>query len=57
VDGLRGEIHPPAPVPSGKNPIPLGEEAGRASEPFWTFWGREAPLPGIEIQVAWSLYR
>jgi hypothetical protein len=49
LDGC--ELHAPAALPSGKeSPVPIGQEAGWAPEPFWTWCLRKNSqlLPGIE---------
>jgi hypothetical protein len=37
-----GQIHAPAALsPEKEPPVPIGYEAGWASEPVWTLWRRE----------------
>jgi hypothetical protein len=39
---VSGQLHAPAALPPGKELlVPIGEEAGWAPEPFWTWWWRE----------------
>jgi hypothetical protein len=39
---VSGQLHAPAALSPEKEPlVPIGEEAGWASEPFWTQWRRE----------------
>jgi hypothetical protein len=51
---VSGQLHAPDTLPPGKEPlVPIGEEAGRAPEPFWTRWWREKlPAPPIVQPVA-----
>jgi hypothetical protein len=36
---VSGQLHAPAALPAGKEPlVPIGQEAGWTSEPFWTRW-------------------
>jgi hypothetical protein len=40
-----GLLHAPAASLSGKDPpVPIGKEAGWASEPVWTLWSTEKSL-------------
>jgi hypothetical protein len=59
--GVNGERHAPAaisPPPPGKTPVPIGHEAGLASELAWTqrLEKNPLPLPGIEPRSSslWS---
>jgi hypothetical protein len=40
-----GQLHAPAAVPQGKlRAVPIGQEAGWATEPVWTLWSRETSV-------------
>jgi hypothetical protein len=40
---VSGELHAPAALPPGKEPpVPVGYDAGWATEQVWTTWRREA---------------
>jgi hypothetical protein len=42
---VSGEIQAPAALPLGKVPaVPIGQEAGWASEPVWTLWRIKKPF-------------
>jgi len=39
INGVSGQLHDPADLPPGKEPlVSIGEESGRVSAPFWTQW-------------------
>jgi hypothetical protein len=39
---VNGQLHAPAALSPGEDPpVPIGQEAGLAPEPFWTLWRRE----------------
>jgi len=42
---VNGHLHPPGALALGKEPlIPIGEAAGWATKPVWTWWQREKSL-------------
>jgi hypothetical protein len=36
LDWVRGQLHAPAALPPGKDPVPIVEEYGCAPRPVWT---------------------
>jgi hypothetical protein len=49
---VSGELHAPAAVQSGNEPpIPIGYEAGWASESVWMLWSKEESLASAENQT------
>jgi hypothetical protein len=56
--GVSGQRHAPAALlPLGKGPpVPIGQEAGWASEPVWTQRRKEISLAsaGDRTPIAWS---
>jgi hypothetical protein len=49
---VSGQLHTPTALPPGKEPlVPIGEEAGWASEPFWMRWWKfPAPTRNRTLQ-------
>jgi hypothetical protein len=58
---MSGQLHAAAALPPGKTPppqVPIGKEAGWATEPVWMTWRREKKLPNFSsVSSSWLVYQ